>query len=47
MLRQWGWFNLCLFILNKFFTAVSNGGVRLYKYYLIAQPVGPQERLRR
>jgi hypothetical protein len=39
MLRQWGWFNLSLFLLNKFFVAVSNGGLRLYKYHLIAQPV--------
>jgi hypothetical protein len=40
MLRQWGWFNVSLFILNKFFAMVSNGGLRLYKYHLIAQPVG-------
>jgi hypothetical protein len=40
MLRQWGWFNLGLFILNKFFVTVSNGNLRLYKYHLIAQPVG-------
>jgi hypothetical protein len=40
MLRQLGWFNVSLFILNKFFATVSNGGLRLYKYHLIAQPVG-------
>ena len=39
MLRQWGWFNVSLFILNKFFVIVSNGRLRLYRYHLIAQPI--------
>jgi hypothetical protein len=39
MLQQWGWFNLSLFVLNRFLAMVSKGGLRLYRYYLIAQPV--------
>jgi hypothetical protein len=39
MLQQWGWGNLGLFVLNKFLFIVSKGNLRLYKYYLIAQPV--------
>jgi hypothetical protein len=39
MLQQWGWFNVGLFLLNKFLGMISRGKVRLYRYYLIAQPV--------
>ena len=39
MLQQWGWFNLGLFVLNRFLVLMSKGGLRLYRYYLIAQPV--------
>lgn len=39
MLQQWGGFNFSLFVLNKFLVVVSKGYLRLYKYYLIAQPV--------
>jgi hypothetical protein len=39
MLRDWGWFNVILFLLNKFLVMVSRGNVRLYRYHLVAQPV--------
>jgi hypothetical protein len=39
MLQDWGWFNVILFLLNKFLVMVSRGNVRLYKYHLVAQPV--------
>lgn len=39
MLQQWGWGNTGLFVLNRFLAMISKGGLRLYKYYLIAQPV--------
>ena len=39
MLQQWGWFNFGLFVLNRFLVMVSKGNLRLYRYYLIAQPV--------
>ncbi|MEO8992693.1 MAG: hypothetical protein ABI284_08140 [Nitrosospira sp.] len=39
MAHQWGWFNLSLFALGRFLATVSKGRVRLYRYYLIAQPV--------
>jgi hypothetical protein len=39
MLQEWGWFNVILFLLNKFLVMVSRGNVRLYRYYLVAQPV--------
>ena len=39
MLQQWGWFNLGLFVLNRFLVMVSKGSLRFYRYYLIAQPV--------
>jgi hypothetical protein len=42
MLRQWGWFNTGLFVLNWLLTTVSKGQVRLYRYYLIAQPVAKE-----
>jgi hypothetical protein len=36
---QIGWFNTGLFILNRFLVKISHRNIRLYKYYLIAQPV--------
>ena len=39
MLRQWGWFNLSLYILNRFLVMISKEGLRLNRYYLVAQPV--------
>ncbi len=39
MLQQWGWFNVSLFLLDRFLITASRGGLRLYRYYLIAQPV--------
>lgn len=39
MLQQCGWFNVGLFLLNRFLGMISRGKVRLYRYYLIAQPV--------
>lgn len=39
MLEQWGWFNTGLFVLNRLLSIISKGSLRLYKYYLIAQPV--------
>jgi hypothetical protein len=39
MLQHWGWFNVGLFVLSKFLGTISRGKVRLYRYYLIAQPV--------
>ncbi|BCT69206.1 hypothetical protein NNRS527_02820 [Nitrosospira sp. NRS527] len=39
MLQHWGWFNVGLFVLSKFLGRISGGKVRLYRYYLIAQPV--------
>lgn len=39
MLQQWGWFNLSLFVLNRFLVTVSRGNIHLYRYHLIAQPV--------
>ncbi len=40
MLQQWGWFNFCLFLLNKLLVTVSRGSCRIYRYYFVAQPVG-------
>jgi hypothetical protein len=42
MLRQWGWLNTGLFIVNRILGIVSRGHVRLYKYYLMAQPVAKE-----
>jgi hypothetical protein len=42
MLRQWGWLNTGLFIVNRILSIVSRGHVRLYKYHLIAQPVAKE-----
>lgn len=39
MVQQWGWFNVCLFLLNKLLVAISRGSFCLYRYYFIAQPV--------
>lgn len=39
MVRQSGWFNTSLFVLSKFLLTMSKGNLRLYRYYLIAQPV--------
>lgn len=39
MLQQWGWFNLGLFMLNRFLVMISRGGLKLDRYYLVAQPV--------
>lgn len=39
MLQQLGWFNLSLFVLNKFLVTLSKGRLRFYRYYMIAQPV--------
>lgn len=39
MWKQWGAFNVSLFVLNRLLVAVSKGSIRLYRYYLIAQPV--------
>lgn len=39
MLKQWGGFNVCLFLLNKLLVAASRGSFRIYRYYFIAQPV--------
>lgn len=39
MLQQWGWFNTGLFALDRLLGIVSRGRLRLYRYYLIAQPV--------
>lgn len=39
MVRQWGWFNVSLFVLNKFLVAISKGNFQIYRYCLIAQPV--------
>ena len=39
MLQQWGWFNVSLFVLNRVLVMISKGSLRLYRYYLIAQPV--------
>jgi hypothetical protein len=44
MLQQWGWFNLGLFILNKFIATLSKGSWRIYRYHFVAQPV-PAEAL--
>jgi hypothetical protein len=39
MVQRWGWFNTSLFVFNRLLVSVSKGHVRLYRYYLIAQPV--------
>ena len=39
MLKHWGWFNVGLFILSKLLGMISRGKIRLYRYYLVAQPV--------
>src|SRR5437016_4539973 len=39
MLKQWGGFNVCLFLLNKLLGTASRGSFRIYRYYFIAQPV--------
>ena len=39
MVQQWGWGNACLFALNKLMGVMSKGNLRMYRYYLIAQPV--------
>lgn len=38
-LRELGWFNSSLYALNRFMVMVSKGRLRLYRYYLTAQPV--------
>lgn len=38
-LRQLGWLNTGLYTLDRLLAKISKGGVRLYKYYLVAQPV--------
>ncbi len=38
-MRQRGWFNASLFVLNRLLVMVSKGSLRLDRYYLIAQPV--------
>jgi len=37
-----GWVNTCLVILNRLLVGGSRGAIRIYKYLLIAQPVGNQ-----
>jgi hypothetical protein len=44
MLQQWGWFNLGLFMLNRFVATLSKGSLRIYRYHLVAQPI-PTEAL--
>ena len=39
MLQQWDWFDLSLYILNKFLIMISKGSLRLDKYYFVAQPI--------
>lgn len=39
MLQQWGWFNLGLYLLNRFLVMISKGDLKLDRYYLVAQPV--------
>ncbi len=38
-LRQMGWLDTGLYALDRLLNKVSKGGTRLYKYYLVAQPV--------
>lgn len=38
-LRELGWFNTSLYGLNRLLGRVSKGRLRLYRYYLTAQPV--------
>jgi hypothetical protein len=40
--RQFGWINGVLYLLDRLCAAISRGKIRLYKYYLVAQPV-PQK----
>lgn len=39
IVRQLGWMNAMLYTLDRFLSSISGGSVRLYKYYLVAQPV--------
>jgi hypothetical protein len=41
--RQFGWINGFLYLFDRLCGALSHGRIRLYKYYLVAQPV-PQKR---
>lgn len=44
--RQLGWVNGSLYLLNVAVGRVTGGSVRLHKYYFIAQPVSAQPRLK-
>lgn len=37
--QQLGWLNASLYLLNRLFSIISHDRIKLYKYYLIAQPV--------
>ena len=39
MVQQWGWVNVGLFALDRLMGVMSRGNLRMYRYYLIAQPV--------
>ncbi len=43
--QQLGWFNASLYVLNRLLSIVSHHRIRLYKYYLIAQPVANESLL--
>jgi hypothetical protein len=40
-LRQLGWLNGSLYVIDRVLAMASGGRARLYKYYLVAQPVAP------
>lgn len=39
ILKELGWVNTGLFILNRLLRLISRDKLRIYKYYLVAQPV--------
>ena len=45
LVQQLGWFNASLYLLNRLFSIISHDRIRLYKYYLIAQPVASESLL--
>ena len=45
LVQQIGWLNASLYLLNRLFSIISHDRIRLYKYYLIAQPVARESLL--
>lgn len=46
LIRQLGWLNTVLYIFSRLLSMISHNRIRLYKYYLIAQPVAKKSLFR-